>query len=169
MLDQSLHQLWPIAIYFISVTGLLIGVMVASHYIGPKTKGRETDTPYESGIVSLGSARVKFSNHFFLYAIFFVIFDLETVFLFAWVIAFQEAGILGLIEAFIFIAILLAALVYLWKIGALDVNRRHSKGHVPYLTASQQPHTASKHQAQQQTPQSPLSSLATPSNNIEKP
>ncbi|TLU64235.1 NADH-quinone oxidoreductase subunit A [Thalassotalea litorea] len=94
-------------------------------FLGPKTRGRHTHTAYESGIVPVDAPKTRFTNHFFLYAIFFVIFDLETIFLFAWVIAFDESGMAGFIEASIFITILLAALVYLWRIGALELIRKH--------------------------------------------
>jgi len=93
--------------------------------LGPRTRGHSTHLPYESGILSLGNARVKFANHFFLYAIFFVIFDLETLFLFAWAISFEQVGVTGFIEALIFMLILLVALVYLWRIGALNILKRH--------------------------------------------
>lgn len=124
-MEQELAQLWPILAYLFAVIVLLVGMMCLSHVLGPRTKGRETETPYESGILSAGSARTKFGNQFFLYAIFFVIFDLETVFLFAWAIAFKEAGVLGFVEALVFIVILLIALGYLWRIGALEHLKRH--------------------------------------------
>ncbi|XOV79600.1 MAG: NADH-quinone oxidoreductase subunit A [Aestuariibacter sp.] len=122
---SSDDALIPVLLYAASIILLLCGVLLASHFIGPRTKGHATDLPYESGILSLGSARIKFQNHFFLYAIFFVIFDLEAVFLFAWAIAFDKAGVLGFVEAVIFILILLLALVYLWRIGALELQKRH--------------------------------------------
>lgn len=116
----------PILLYIAAIVSLLIGLLFASHFIGPRTRATAaTNLPYESGILSVGSARLKFQNHYFLYAIFFVIFDLEAVFLFAWAIAFDEAGVLGFIEAAIFIFILLAALVYVWRIGALELIHRH--------------------------------------------
>ena len=124
-MEQELAQLWPILAYLLAILLLLAGMLVLSHFLGPHTHGRETQTPYESGILSVGTARNKFGNQFFLYAIFFVIFDLETVFLFAWAIAFDEAGLLGFVEALIFIVILVIALGYLWRIGALEHIKRH--------------------------------------------
>ena len=119
-------QIGPILVYFAITLAILGALLFVSHYLGPKSRGRETGSPYESGILSVGSARIKFTSHFFLFAIFFVIFDLETVFLFAWAIAFREAGLLGFIEASIFIGILLVALLYLWRIGALELIKRHA-------------------------------------------
>ena len=124
-MGQALVELWPILLYFIFTLALLIGVMLASSALGPKGQGHSTHLPYESGILSLGNARVKFGHHFFLYAIFFVIFDLETLFLFAWAISFEQVGVVGFIEALIFIIILMVALLYLWRIGALSIPRKH--------------------------------------------
>jgi len=88
-------------------------------------------------VVSVGDARLRFSAPFFLVAIFFVIFDLEVVFLFAWVIGFEESGMPGFIEALVFIFILLAGLAYLWKLGALDwgQNPKRRLGRVAMLAA----------------------------------
>ena len=123
-MTQALIELWPILLYFTFTLILLGAVMFASSLLGPRTRGHSTHLPYESGILSLGNARVKFANHFFLYAIFFVIFDLETLFLFAWAISFEQVGLTGFIEALIFMLILLVALVYLWRIGALNILKR---------------------------------------------
>jgi NADH-quinone oxidoreductase subunit A len=124
-MTQALVELWPILLYFTFTLVLLGAVMFASSLLGPRTRGHSTHLPYESGILSLGNARVKFANHFFLYAIFFVMFDLETLFLFAWAISFEQVGVTGFIEALIFMLILLVALVYLWRIGALNILKRH--------------------------------------------
>lgn len=123
--SNQMAELWPIAAYFIILCVLLIIMMSLSVVLGPKTNTRAKHVPYESGVISVNDNKTRFTNHFFLYAIFFVIFDLETIFLFAWVIAFDEVGWAGFIEASIFIAILLAALLYLWRIGALELKHRH--------------------------------------------
>src|SRR4051794_3771575 len=91
-----------------------------SYMLGQRHHEHSTDSPYESGIVSQGSARVRLSAKFYLVAMFFVIFDLEAVFIFAWAIAVREAGWTGYAEATLFITVLLATLVYLWRVGALD-------------------------------------------------
>jgi NADH-quinone oxidoreductase subunit A len=124
-ISDQITQVWPIAAYFIILAGMLIVMMLLSHFLGPKSKQRAKNTPYESGIISVSNNKTRFTNHFFLYAIFFVIFDLETIYLFAWVIAFDEVGWPGFIEASIFITVLLAALIYLIRIGALALTRRH--------------------------------------------
>lgn len=124
---SQLSELWPLAAYFIILVVMLVVMMSLSSFIGPKTHSRAKHLPYESGIISVSDNKTRFGNHFFLYAIFFVIFDLETIFLFAWVIAFEEVGMAGFIEACIFITILLVALIYLIRVGALELNRRHKE------------------------------------------
>ena len=76
--------------------------------------------PYESGNLPTGSARLRFPTEFYLVAVFFVIFDIESVFVFAWAVAVRQAGWVGYVEVLVFIAVLVAALAYLWRVGALD-------------------------------------------------
>lgn len=99
-------------------------MLVISYVLGQKHNERATGIPYESGMLPTGSARLRFDVKYYLVAMFFVIFDLETVFIVAWAIAFRELGWAGYVEILIFIAVLLAGLVYLWRLGALDWNRR---------------------------------------------
>lgn len=112
-------MLWPLAVYFGLVLVVVVG-MLATVILGQRHQGRETGDPYESGIVSTGSARVRFSAKFYLVAMLFVIFDLEAVFLIAWAIGFREVGWVGYGGALVFVGILVAALVYEWRMGALD-------------------------------------------------
>lgn len=112
---------FPLLIYSATVVllvSLLIGV---SYYLGQRHHpGKQTDAPFESGIVTVGEARLRFPIAFYLVAMFFVIFDMEAVYLFGWAIAVRESGWAGFIEAAVFIPVLLAALAYLWRMGALD-------------------------------------------------
>jgi NADH-quinone oxidoreductase subunit A len=113
-------SLWPLVVYFFAVIFLAAAMIGLSHVLGQRHQERATVQPYESGIVSTGTARVRLSAKFYLIAMFFVIFDLETVFIFAWAVSAREAGWGGYVEVLVFIVILLAALVYLWRLGALD-------------------------------------------------
>jgi NADH-quinone oxidoreductase subunit A len=112
--------LWPWLVYLAATIVLVVGMMVLSYVLGQRHSERETGEAYESGILATGSARVRLSVKFYLVAVFFVIFDLEAVFLFAWAVAVREVGWRGFVEALIFIAVLAAALAYLWQLGALD-------------------------------------------------
>lgn len=112
--------LWPFLVYFALVLVVVLGMLGLSHFLGQRHRERATDEPYESGIPPTGSARLRFDVRFYLVAMFFVIFDLEAAFLFAWAVAFRQAGWLGYVEALIFVGVLFAALIYLWRMGALD-------------------------------------------------
>ncbi len=111
---------WPLALYGLLVLVLVTGMIGLSALLGQRHRERATGEPYESGILSTGSARVRLSVSFYLVAMFFVIFDLEAVYLFAWAVAARELGWAGYAEVLVFVGILVAALAYLWRRGALD-------------------------------------------------
>lgn len=115
---------WPIGLYFILVVGLIAVMLGLSYVLGERHSERATGAPYESGIVSEGSAHVRFSARFYLVAMFFVVFDLESVFIFAWAVAAKEVGWAGYFEVLVFVGILVATLIYLWRLGALDFGAR---------------------------------------------
>jgi NADH-quinone oxidoreductase subunit A len=116
----SSGPLWPLAVYFVAVIVLVAGMLGLSYVLGQRHQDKATGEVYESGILSTGTARLRISAKFYLVAVFFVVFDLEAVFIFAWAVALREVGWSGYIEALIFIAVLVATLVYLWREGALD-------------------------------------------------
>lgn len=111
---------WAFALFVLSVFALCAFMLGASSVLGSKASGRSKHDPFESGIVSTGSSRLRLSAKFYLVAMLFVIFDVEALFLFAWAVSVRESGWAGLVEATLFTAILLAGLVYLWRVGALD-------------------------------------------------
>lgn len=115
---------WPIGLYFILVVGLIAVMLGLSYVLGERHNERATGAPYESGIVSEGSAHVRFSARFYLVAMFFVVFDLESVFIFAWAVAAKEVGWAGYFEVLVFVGILVATLIYLWRLGALDFGAK---------------------------------------------
>lgn len=111
---------WGFAVFLLGVVGLCAFMIGVSSLLGSKAIGRSKNDPFESGMLPTGTARLRLSAKFYLVAMLFVIFDVEALFLFAWSVSVRESGWAGFIEATIFIAILLAGLVYLWRIGALD-------------------------------------------------
>jgi NADH-quinone oxidoreductase subunit A len=113
-------QLWPLGIYAAAIFALVAAMIALSYVLGQRHKEHATGSPYEGGIVSEGSAHVRLSIGFYLIAMFFVVFDLEAVFVFAWAVAAREAGWTGYWEIVIFIGVLAAALIYLWRLGALS-------------------------------------------------
>jgi NADH-quinone oxidoreductase subunit A len=112
--------LWPLAAFFILVVVLVGAILVFSFLAGERHRERTTGDVYESGIIPTGSAQQGIPIKYYLVAVAFVLFDLEAVYIFAWVAAFRETGWAGYFRAVIFIGILLAALIYFWRIGALD-------------------------------------------------
>src|SRR6202048_2302325 len=119
-IEARVMDLWPLAVYLTIVGMLVVAMLGLSYVLGQRHQDRATGSPYESGILSEGSARVRFPVKFYLVAMFFVIFDLEAVFLFAWAVAVRETGWAGYAEVLLFITVLLATLAYLWRVGALD-------------------------------------------------
>jgi NADH-quinone oxidoreductase subunit A len=125
--SEFIVGLAPFLFYFSLVLLVVVTMLGLSYFLGQKTSRHYTNMPFESGIVSTGSAQFRISVHFYLPAILFIIFDLEVVFLFAWAVAVKQAGWPGFIEISVFIGILLAALFYLWRIGALDWRTQTQK------------------------------------------
>jgi NADH-quinone oxidoreductase subunit A len=120
-------NLLPLIIYFAAVLFITAVMLGGAYFLGQRHHAKAADEPFESGVVPAGDVHIRFSVHFYLLAIFFVIFDMESVFLFAWSVALQESGWSGFIEALIFITILIATLIYLGAIGALDWRTRRQR------------------------------------------
>lgn len=97
-----------------------VGMLVMSHLMSPQRPTKTKLTPYESGIPALGGTRERFSVKFYLFAMLFIVFDIETVFMIPWGVSFRELGLFGLIEMGVFVLILLAGFVYAWKRGAFE-------------------------------------------------
>ena len=108
--------------------GLLLAValvfplmaLAAAFFIRPKNPGVEKSLPYECGVDTVGETWIQFRASYFLYALVFVAFDIETVFLYLWAIKFQQLGVFAFVEMFIFLSILLVGLGYAWRKGALE-------------------------------------------------
>lgn len=113
-------ELWPLVVYFVAVIALVLTMLGLSWLLGEQRTNAATNDAFESGVVSVGDAQGRISVDFYLIAIFFVIFDLETVFIFAWAIAFFELGWQGYFAILVFIVVLVVALIYEWRSGALD-------------------------------------------------
>lgn len=115
-------------IFYIIVALVIISAMLGlSWFLGERGTGRAKNQPYESGIKPTDSARLRFPSKFYLIAMFFVLFDIEAVFLFSWAMAFRETGWVGFTAAAVFIGILFVLLVYEISIGALDFETSGKK------------------------------------------
>jgi NADH-quinone oxidoreductase subunit A len=113
-------NLWPLAVYSLLVVLLTGAMLAASYFLGQRHRDRHTGLPYEGGVSSVGDAHIRLSARFYLVAMFFVVFDLEAVFIFLWAVVAREAGWAGYVEIVVFIGVLIAALAYLWALKALD-------------------------------------------------
>jgi NADH-quinone oxidoreductase subunit A len=125
---------WPLLVYAALAVVVTVGMLGVSAVLGQRHRDLTTDTRYESGLPPAGPLPRRFSIEFYQIAVFFVVFDLEAAFIFAWAIGVRESGWRGYAEAMVFIGVLLAGLVYLWRLGALDwgtsgrQRRRASRG-----------------------------------------
>jgi NADH-quinone oxidoreductase subunit A len=113
-------QTWALGSYVVAVFAIVSLMLGLSWVLGGRNHGRAKGEPFESGVVSVGSARLRISAKFYLVAMFFVIFDLEAVFLYAWAVSVRQSGWSGFVEAAIFILALLVGLIYVWRLGGLD-------------------------------------------------
>jgi NADH-quinone oxidoreductase subunit A len=110
----------PILILLAVSIGNAVGMIALSQLVSPYRPTPAKLEPYESGITPVGDTRERFSVKFYLVAILFIVFDIETVFLIPWAVLFRQLGIFGFIEMLIFMAVLLVGLIYIWKKGALQ-------------------------------------------------
>lgn len=97
----------------------IIGLSLA-WLLRPKKPGKIKNAIYECGLETIGETWVQFKVQYYIYALIFVIFDIETVFLYPWAVAYNHMGLFALVEMFIFILILVAGLLYAWRTGALE-------------------------------------------------
>jgi NADH-quinone oxidoreductase subunit A len=115
-------------LYFPILVQALIAMVVAaalitiSYVFGKRIRNRVKDMPYESGIVPTGDARQRFSVKFYLVAMLFILFDIEAIFLYPWVVVYREPGLSKDLfgEMLVFVVLILSGFFYIWKKGALD-------------------------------------------------
>lgn len=117
---ENTTLLWPFLVYGAIVFSLVLIILGLSYILGQHHNDRATSEPYEGGILSTGSARLRFSSQFYMIAMLFVIFDVETIFIVSWAIAFRELGWYGYFGVLAFIVLLVLVLIYEWRNGALD-------------------------------------------------
>lgn len=94
--------------------------VILAKLLSPKKPSPIKNDTYECGLETIGSSWIQFRVQYYLYALIFVVFDVETVFLFPWAVSFNVLGWFALVEMFIFVAILLLGLAYAWRKGALE-------------------------------------------------
>jgi len=113
----------PILLHTVAVVALAAAILGLSWWVGVKRPSAEKLSPYECGMPPVGDARERFSVSFYLVGILFILFDVEVVFLYPWAVVYKSLSWSGFLEMLLYIAILLAGYVYIWKKGALDWTR----------------------------------------------
>jgi NADH-quinone oxidoreductase subunit A len=113
----------PVLLQFGVVVALAAALLGLSAWVGIKRPSREKLSPYECGIPPVGNARERFSVSFYLVGMLFILFDVEAVFLYPWAVVYKGLKWFGFVEMFLYIAILLAGYIYIWKKGALEWSR----------------------------------------------
>jgi len=111
---------FPVLVLLGIALAMSVGFVLLSQALGPKRYDRIKYSVYECGVDPLTPAAVRVSVKFYLLAILFILFDLETTFLYPWAVLFRSLGLFGFIEMAVFVGILLVGLVYAWKKGALE-------------------------------------------------
>jgi NADH-quinone oxidoreductase subunit A len=110
----------PILVLVILAALFALGSLFVSFLLGPRRPDLEKLSPYECGVEPVGTARQRIAVKFYLVAMLFIIFDMETVFLYPWAVVFKELRLFGLIEMGVFLLILLVGYFYVWKKGGLE-------------------------------------------------
>ena len=111
---------WAVALYVLGVATVVATMLLLPPLLGQRHRDGSTGERYESGLPAAGRLPRRFAIEFYVVAMLFVVFDLESAFIFAWAVAVREVGWAGYIEIVVFVLLLVAALVYLWATGALD-------------------------------------------------
>jgi NADH-quinone oxidoreductase subunit A len=120
-MPKSYTELYfPVLLQALIAMALAAGLLTVSYLLGKKVRNRVKDMPYESGITPTGDARQRFSVKFYLVGMLFILFDIEAIFLYPWVVVFRDLKMFGFVEMAIFVILILSGFFYIWKKGALD-------------------------------------------------
>ena len=125
---------WSAIAYLLAATGLVAFMLIVPRLLGGRSSGSQKEENFEAGVLPAGSARIRLSAKFYLVAIFFVIFDLEALFLYAYSISVREVGWVGFATASIFIVILFIGLLYELRLGAMNWSPADKYGKKPRIT-----------------------------------
>src|ERR1700760_4655907 len=120
-MPESYPELYfPILVQVVIAAVLAAALIAISYIFGKKVRNRVKDMPYESGMVPTGDARQRFSVKFYLVAMLFILFDIEAIFLYPWVVVYRELKMVAFGEMLVFVILILSGFLYIWKKGALD-------------------------------------------------
>jgi NADH-quinone oxidoreductase subunit A len=125
MPELSLKEVYfPVLVQALVAMALAAALLTASYVLGKRVRNKVKDSPYESGIVPTGDARHRFSVKFYLVGMLFILFDIEAIFLYPWVVVYRDLAVMGklfgFVEMLIFVILILSGFFYIWKKGVLD-------------------------------------------------
>jgi len=123
MNGNALDAYGPLLLMFLVAMGVSGAILCVSVIFGRRKPNHFKDQAYECGIRPTGDARQPFSVQYYMVALIFILFDIEAIFLYPWALVYHDLRLFGFVEMLLYIIILLAGYVYLWKKGALDWNR----------------------------------------------
>ena len=115
-----LENYFPILLFILVGLAVGVGPLVLGKLVSPHKPDAAKNSPYECGFEAFEDARMKFDVRYYLVAILFILFDLETAFLFPWAVTLKETGLMGFLVGLEFVGVLTIGFVYMWKKGALD-------------------------------------------------
>ncbi|MDO4440963.1 MAG: NADH-quinone oxidoreductase subunit A [Moraxella sp.] len=124
---------WSAIVYLLAALGLVVFMLVVPRLLGGKSSGSQKHENFEAGVLPAGSARIRLSAKFYLVAIFFVIFDLEALYLYAYSVSVREVGWVGFAAAALFIGILFVGLLYEMRLGAMNWAPADKRGKKPRI------------------------------------
>ena len=124
-MPTNLAETWfPVLLQAVLAMVIAAALVTLSFVIGRRLKNKVKDMPYECGIAPTGDARHRFSVKFYLVAMLFILFDIEAIFLYPWVVVYRDLNhghhLFGFVEMLIFVILILSGFFYIWKKGALD-------------------------------------------------
>lgn len=124
----SFEALLSLGLYAGMAAAIIALLLFLAWYLGHRTRGAVKEQPYESGVQPTGQARLGEPVPFYLVAIFFIVFDVEMIFVVSWAVAYDLLGWAGFFQITFFIVVLFLGLAYLWKMGGLDWGPRAGTG-----------------------------------------
>ncbi|MEW6542873.1 MAG: NADH-quinone oxidoreductase subunit A [Nitrospirota bacterium] len=120
LLLEYLGRYFPVLLFIVIALAFGVVTLVISYLVQPKYPEPEKLSAYECGSEPFSDARMPFPVRYYIFAMLFVIFDIEVIFLYPWAVVFDKIGLIGLVEMLIFIGLFLVAYVYAWRKGALE-------------------------------------------------
>ena len=117
-----MNDFLPVFVLIFISTALAVLIIFISILFGPRKRANNATkvAPYESGMKAIGQGQRRFPVRFYLIAVLFILFDIEVIFFYPWAVAFRQLGLFGFVQMLVFVGILLAGYIWVWKKGALE-------------------------------------------------